>query len=108
MDLQPAPSKVQKGWDAKDSQGRTYQIKSRLVRDLNQNTSFDLATIEEPLDYLVCVFLSPTPELLGVARVPYAVVREPGHQMAKSFRFRWSKRTASDPRIEKLIWSQEV
>lgn len=108
LDLQLARSTTQKAWDAKDAQGRTYQIKSRIVRNLSQNTSFDLATIEEPFDYLVCVFFSPTLELLGVARVPYTVVRELGVQNANNFRFRWNKRTASDNRIEKLVWPQGV
>ncbi len=108
LDLQLAPSTIQKAWDAKDAQGRTYQIKSRQVSNLSENTSFDLRRIEEPFDYLVCVFFSCTFELLGIARVPYAVVRELGRQTATSFRFRWNKRTASDNRIEKLVWPQGV
>lgn len=108
LDLQLAPRTIPRAWDAKDAQGRTYQIKSRIVRDLSQNTSFDFATIGRPFDYLVCVFFSPTLELLGIARVPYAVVRELGTQNLNSFRFRWNKRTSNDGRIEKLVWSQEV
>jgi hypothetical protein len=106
LGLQLAPRTVQTAWDAKDAQGRTYQIKSRIVRSLTQNTSFDFGTIENPFDYLVCVFLSPTFELLGVVRVPYAVVREMGTQNAKSFRFRWNQRTSQDERVEKIVWPQ--
>lgn len=106
LDLQLAPSTTQRAWDAKDAQGRTYQIQSRIMRNLSQNTSFDLAIIKEPFDYSVCVFFSPTLELRGVARVSYTIVRELGVQNANSFRFRWNTRTSSDNRIEKLVWPQ--
>jgi hypothetical protein len=108
LELKLTSSKVQKGFDATDTQGRTYQIKSRIVRSLGQNTSFDFANIEEPFDYLVCVFFSPTFELLGIARLAYTVVYELGTQNVNGFRFRWNKRTSTDGHVEKLAWPEEV
>ncbi|MBK3333120.1 hypothetical protein GWK41_08560 [Persephonella atlantica] len=91
---------LQKLYDAKDTQGKTYKIKSRLVKNLNQNTSFDLQNIDRSFDYLLCVFLSPSFDLLGMIRVTYEVVRELGSQTKTTFRFRWNKQTSKDPRIE--------
>lgn len=106
--LRLTPSTIQKGFDATDKEGQTYQIKSRIVKSLDQNTSFDFADIAVSFNYLVCVFFSPKLELLGVARVPYKAVRELGVHNAKDFRFRWHKRTASDPRVEKVVWMNET
>ena len=108
LGLRLASSMVQKGIDATDKQGRvSYQVKSRVVTTLEQNTSFDFATIATHFDYLVCVFFSPELEPLGVVRVPYEVVRELGVQNNNNFRFRWNKRTANDARIEKLLWTKK-
>lgn len=106
LNLQLASSLVHKTWDASDADGKTYQIKSRRVKNLNQPTSFDLKTIDDPFDYLVCVFFSDVFEPLMVIRVPYDVVRELGTPTKGSFRFRWNKRVRKDRRIE-IVWSQE-
>lgn len=103
LDLRLAANTVEKGFDATDREGRTYQIKARLVQSLDETTSFDFKSMPASFDYLVCVFLSHTLELLGIACVPYQVVRELGKQNENSFRFRWNKRTASDPRIKKVV-----
>jgi hypothetical protein len=47
---------VQKAFDATDKEGRTYQIKSRLVEDIDETPSFNFANITVPFDYLVCIF----------------------------------------------------
>ncbi|GBD09490.1 hypothetical protein HRbin22_01745 [Candidatus Thermoflexus japonica] len=107
LGLELASSGTQRGWDAIDPQGKTYQIKSRIVGNLDKNTSFDITTIDRPFDYLIGVFFSPELELLGVIRVPYDVVRELGSQNRNSFRFRWNKRIANDERIEKIVWPPE-
>ena len=44
---------VERGFDARDVQGKTYQIKSRIVNDLSASTSFDFHDIETRFDYLV-------------------------------------------------------
>jgi len=100
LGLRLASSKAHKGFDGKDAHGNTYQIKSRLVRNLGEKTSFDFRNIEMKFDYLVCVFFSPSFDLLAMIRVPYDVVRELGVQAKSSFRFRWNRRTAQDKRIE--------
>lgn len=101
LNLQLSESTVQKGYDATDASGRTYQIKSRFVKP---STSFDFGRPVEPsdFDFLVCVFFSPDYEVVEVFLVPCEVVRELGVRNTSSFRFRWNKRTASDPRIKKV------
>ena len=41
LTLTRADSRVQAGYDARDAQGATYQIKARLVASLTDSTSFD-------------------------------------------------------------------
>lgn len=72
------------------------------MENLFLNKSFDFKDINLKFDYLVCVFLSPTFELLAVIHVSYKVVKELGTQIKTSFRFRWNKQTAKDPQIEWL------
>ena len=103
MGLKLMPSAVHKAYDAVDKNGKTYQIKSRLVKSLNDNTSFDLQSIDSHFDYLVGVFLSHSFDLLAIIQVPYEVVKELGTQTKSNFRFRWNKQVSKDPRI-KWIW----
>lgn len=107
LELRLAPTTIQKAIDATDKQGRTYQIKSRMVRSLTASTSFDFSTLTTKFDWLVCVFFSVRLELLGIVRVPYNVVRELGIQNGPAdFRFRWNRRVSQDARIEKLFWKE--
>ena len=87
LGLQLAASTVEKGIDATDKDGRTYQIKSRIVKSLNQNTSFDFVDISTSFDTLVSVFFSPTFELLGLMRDPFEFVSELGAQNLKKLLF---------------------
>ncbi len=103
--LRLSPNPVQKGFDATDSDGYTYQIKSRLINKLRDNTSFDMKPGTE-FDYLLGMFFSPDFDLLAVIRVPYAVVLELGNLTQNTFRFRWNRQTADDARVEKLLWPE--
>ena len=98
---------MEKGLDAKDSQGKTYQIKSRIVSDLSSRTSFDLGNPEFRFDYLVAVFFNPGFDVLGILRVPYDVVIELGSQTSSTFRLYWKGMSSLDNRMERLIWSSE-
>jgi hypothetical protein len=51
--LRLTPSTIQKGFDATDRKGQIYQIKSRIVKSLDQSTSFNFADIAVSFDYLV-------------------------------------------------------
>lgn len=106
--LNLTPTTIQKGYDAKDKYGRTYQIKSRLVKTLNSNTSFDFREIEAKFNFLICVFFSPTFELLGVVRVPYKVVKELRRENEQRFSFRWNRKIAGDRRIKKIFWKEDA
>ncbi len=108
LDLDLSMSAVEKGIDARDPQGKTYQIKSRRVGDLpSARTSFDMRAPEFPFDYLVGVFFGPVFEVLGVIRVPYDVVIELGSQTGSTFRLYWNRRSSQDPRIERLFWTDD-
>jgi hypothetical protein len=71
--LKLAESTIQKGYDATDRKGRTYQIKSRIVDSLAKNTSFDWRDINHRFDFLIGVFFSRSFEVLQIIRVPYEV-----------------------------------
>ena len=94
LNLKLADSNVQKGYDATDDDGKTYQIKSRIVSDLSQYTSFDIKNIDFDFDFLICVFFNPTLEIIKLLNVPRKVVIELGTQNELSFRLRWNKSTA--------------
>jgi len=108
LHLHLATSKVQSVYDALDAQGLTYQIKSRIVQHLAQSTSFDFVAVGKPFNYLVCVFFSRRLEVLAIMRVPYQVVSELGSHTGTTFRFRWNRRTANDPRIERIVWQEQA
>jgi len=103
--LQLAASGVEKTVDARDNAGHTYQIKSRVVENLRQNTSFDIRNIADRFDFLVLVFLSPSFEVLAILKMPYEVAQELGSQTANTFRLRWNRSVASDPRVERVVWT---
>ena len=107
LNLQLSESSVEKGVDAKDSQGRTYQIKSRIVSDLSSPTSFDFSNQKFRFDYLVAVFFSPEFDVLGILRVPYDVVMELGSQTSSTFRLYWRGMSSLDSRMEQLFWRSE-
>jgi len=107
LGLRLASNAVQKGYDATDKNGCTYQIKSRIVKAPNLRTSFDFKNIDEKFDYLLGLFFSSTFDLLGIVRVPYKVVGELGNQTRNRFSFRWNNRIAKDPRIDKLFWQDQ-
>ena len=95
---------VQAGFDAKDEKGNKYQIKSRILPDVMENTAFDIADIEGDFDFLICVFFTERLTLRGIVQVSRDVVRELGNQTKKKFSFRWNRETSGDPRIRKLYW----
>jgi len=101
--LRLADNPVEKGVDAWDAKGRSHQVKSRLVRDLRTSTSFDFRSDELTFHFLVAVFLTPDLELLAVVRVPRKAVLDLGFRNERRFSFRWNRKVAQDPRIERLL-----
>jgi hypothetical protein len=92
LGLDLSESTVEKGVDAKGPDGRTYQIKSRIVGGLSHPTSFDISDPSFRFDYLVGVHFGLSLEVLGVVRVPYEAVMELSSQTASTFRFYWNRR----------------
>ena len=79
LNLTLSKSGVEKDVDAVDENGKKYQIKGRIVRSISATTSFDFRRREtDAFDYLVAVFFKPSLEVLGVVRVPGAVVFSTG------------------------------
>lgn len=103
LNLKLSESTIQKGYDAIDKEGRTYQIKSRIVVGLTMNTSFDISDISSHFDFLIGVFFSHSLEVLQIIRVPYEAVTEMCKENRDNFRFRWNKTTMVDPRVERLL-----
>lgn len=104
LKLELAKSGVQKGYDAVDQHGRTYQIKARTTT--GRNTSFDFKNIAFPFDFLVIVLFSPAYELVDIRIVPYEVVKEMGVQNQARFSFRWNSVNSHDPRVKKIEWDK--
>ena len=106
LEIELSDNPVEKAVDARDADGHTYQIKSRMVKPLTSPTSFDITDINAAFDYLIGVFFDTSFQVLGIIQSPYAVVKELGSQSSTTFRLRWNKKTQLDQRIERLFWSQ--
>jgi hypothetical protein len=63
---------------------------------------FDFGAIEARFDYLVGVFFDPSFEVLQMVCVPYEAVKELRSPTASTFRFRWDKNNAQDPRVRRI------
>jgi hypothetical protein len=92
LDLKLADSGVQAGYDAMDSRGKTYQVKTRIIADINAATSFDMRLEFHPFDYLVGVLVSPACELLAVFRLPASEVASRAVTNRGSRRLRWTSK----------------
>lgn len=87
-----AENTVQKGFDAYDDNQKTYQIKSRQVKTLQSNTSFDIKDINNPFDFLICVFFDKNLDVLDILIIPRELVLNQKKDLdTNSFRFRWTK-----------------
>jgi hypothetical protein len=58
-------------------------------------------------DWLLAVFFSRNFDLLGLLRVPRALVMELGSQTSATFRLRWNRAVAQHPGIERLFWHED-
>ena len=108
LDLELSRSTVEKHVDASDAAGRSYQIKSRIVTNMSNNTSFDFRSSEMVFDFLVAVFFDPSLNVLAVLRVPRDVVTALSHQTASTLRFRWNRACVDHPRIERIFWHEPL
>ncbi|HTX22205.1 MAG TPA: hypothetical protein VMD27_10170 [Candidatus Aquilonibacter sp.] len=104
LNLKLSPSTIEKHIDAMDAEGKTYQIKSRIVSSMTQSTSFDFRSSELIFDFLIAVFLDQKFDVLAVLQVPREAVIALSHKNASSFRFRWNRACADDARVERLFW----
>lgn len=87
-----AKSSVQKGFDARDENQKRYQIKSREVKSLFSNTSFDGLDSRDAFDYLICVFFDENYNVLDIFIIPEKIVFSKRENIEDNkFRFRWTK-----------------
>jgi hypothetical protein len=91
LNLTLSESSIQKGFDAVDADGKTYQIKSRMVYATDQNTSFDFQSLDHKFDYLIGVFFSKDLGVIKIIKVPYKAVLEHTVKNKTNYRFRWHK-----------------
>ena len=103
LGLTLATSGVQKAYDATDAAGRTYQVKSRIVRSLDERTSFDITDITTPFDFLIGVLFTPSLEVLAIVRVSFDLAVKMGSATKTTHRLRWNRTNASDPGVEYLF-----
>ena len=91
--LKLAKSLVNKDYDAADSHGKTYQIKTRVVKSRNSATSFDFRNDLGEFDYLVVVLLGEeTLEPLFITKIPRQFVKTHIYKNKDNYRFRWNKK----------------
>jgi hypothetical protein len=102
LNLTLSESAIQKGYDATDSDGKTYQIKSRMVYAVDQQTSFDFTSLDHKFDYLIAVFFSKDLDVIKIIKVPYEAVLEHSVKNKTNHRFRWHKGMFTNSYIEDI------
>ncbi len=103
LSLKLSESTTQKGFDASDAEGKTYQIKSRMVYAKEQPASFDFKNFEHRFDYLIGVLFNKELELIGMIKVPFLKVVEHSVQNKNNYRFRWHRGLFGKSYIEHLM-----
>jgi len=91
FNLKLSDSTIQKGFDAVDFEGNTYQIKSRMVYSTDQSTSFDFNNIDHKFDFLIGVFFNKYLEILKIIKVSYEDVVSNVTKNKTNYRFRWHR-----------------
>ena len=102
LNLALSESTIQKGFDAVDAEGKTYQIKSRMVYATDQQTSFDFQSPEHKFDYLIAVFFSKELDVIKIIKVRYQDVLENAVKNKTNYRFRWHKGMSGNAYIEDI------
>lgn len=103
LNLTLSESTIQKGYDAVDSDGKTYQVKSRMVYATDQQTSFDFTSLDHKFDYLIAVFFSKDLDVIKIIKVPYEAVLEHAIKNKTNYRFRWHKGMSGNTYIEDIL-----
>lgn len=90
--------KTEKGYDAKDSNGKRYEIKSRAAPYKTPIFSFRRVTPKE-FDYAVFVRFSPRFDLREMAVVPHATVKKYIRTDGSNYRFNFNNKIRKDPTV---------
>jgi len=102
LNLTLSESTIQKGYDATDDEGKTYQVKSRMVYAADQQTSFDFQSLDHKFDFLIAVFFNKGLDVIKIIKVPYEAVLENAVKNKTNYRFRWHKGMSGNAYIEDI------
>jgi hypothetical protein len=102
LNLTLSESTIQKGYDATDDEGKTYQVKSRMVYAADQQTSFDFQSLDHKFDFLIAVFFNKDLDVIKIIKVPYEAVLENAVKNKTNYRFRWHKGMAGNAYIKDI------
>jgi len=89
LDSRPRRSRIDRDllWDG---DGRSYKVRARTVRTMQDGTIFELGRVPDEFDYLLGVFLHrDTLRLLGIIRLPWSAVLWLGHESQGRYRLPW-------------------
>lgn len=102
LNLTLSESTIQKGFDAVDADGKTYQVKSRMVYATEQHTSFDFQNLDHEFDYLIGVFFNKDLDVIKIIKVSHEAVIKHAVKNRQNYRFRWHKGMSDNPYIEDI------
>jgi hypothetical protein len=102
LNLTLSESTIQKGYDATDDEGKTYQVKSRMVYAADQQTSFDFQSLDHKFDFLIAVFFNKDLDVIKIIKVPYEAVLKNAVKNKTNYRFRWHKGMAGNAYIKDI------
>ncbi|QWC95854.1 hypothetical protein G6733_03575 [Polynucleobacter paneuropaeus] len=102
LNLTLSESTIQKGYDATDDEGKTYQVKSRMVYAADQQTSFDFQSLDHKFDFLIAVFFNKDLGVIKIIKVPYEAVLKHAFKNKTNYRFRWYKGMSENAYIKDI------
>ena len=104
MGLQLATTDDHNWIHATDPKGHKYRVTWKWVETLRESHSSWVFKKPYDFDFLVAVFLSHSWEILGIVKVPRAVVQKASTQTIYGHTFEFDRSIAEHPRVELVVW----
>ena len=111
LNLTLATSSIQRGYDATDESGKTYQIKCRSWKPATQRaTTFDFKhSVEGEFDYLIGVLFTNDLEVIAVIKTDvFKVQNDIKKYNDHDYRFTLNKARFTNSEVEILYWNSEI
>ena len=111
LNLTLATSSIQRGYDAKDESGKTYQIKSRIWKTHTQTrTTFDFThSVEGEFDYLIGVLFTYELEVIAIVKTDVLTAKKNiKKHNDHDYRFVLNKARFTNSEVEILYWNSEI